>query len=69
MFEAFLDIEGAFDSTSHIIIEAARWHGHQRYNLLKLLKKKHSLKKSLGICQFEQKPAKNNDRVGNRTVK
>jgi len=30
--------------------------------------KKPSLKKSWGIGQFEQKPAKNNDRVGNRTL-
>jgi len=33
MFGAFLDIEGAFDSTSHIIIEAASWHGLQQHNL------------------------------------
>jgi hypothetical protein len=26
---AFLDIEGAFNSNSHIIIEAAKWHGHE----------------------------------------
>jgi len=32
------------------------------------LKKKTSLKKSWGIGQFEQQPAKNNDRVGNRTL-
>jgi len=32
MFGAFLDIKGAFDRTSHIIIEATSWHGlQQRY--------------------------------------
>jgi hypothetical protein len=30
---SLLDIEGAFDSTSQIIIQAARWEGLQRYNL------------------------------------
>jgi len=33
MFGAFLDIDGASDSASQIIIEAARWQGRQRYNL------------------------------------
>ena len=33
MIGAFLDIEGAFHSTSHIIMEAARWRGLQGYNL------------------------------------
>ena len=60
MFGVFLDIEGAFDSTLHILIEAARWRGLEYSLSEEPLKKKNSLKKSWGIAQSEQQPAKNN---------
>jgi hypothetical protein len=47
MFGVFLDIEGAFDSTLHILIEAARWRGLQ-YSLSEEPLKKKILWKKVG---------------------
>jgi len=51
-------MEGAFDITSHMDFKK---------QCQKSLLKKPS-EKSWGISQFEQQPAKNNDRVGNGTL-
>jgi len=45
------------------------WHSHAHKGQLRVFLKKPPLKKkSQGTAQSEQKPAKNNDRVANRTL-
>ena len=43
MFGDFLDIEGTFDSTSQIIIQAASCHGLEQFNLCVETSKKNPL--------------------------
>jgi hypothetical protein len=48
VFGAFLYIEGAFDSNTHIIIEAARWHGFKTQAVRRAFLKKTLYDKKLG---------------------